>query len=208
MFSILCYGDSNTWGADPAVLGRRFPPHQRWPGALAAALGPDYHIIPEGMSGRTTTLDDPLEPGANGRDYLLPCLKSHKPLDLLMILLGTNDLKHKFNLGPFEVAQGAAQLARLALHSDTGPEGRPPAVLLICPPPLAPLNAFFGPLFAGGVEKSAQLAPFYQQMAAEVGAHFFDAGRVIQSSPQEGVHWEAEAQVALGQALADWVRAL
>jgi lysophospholipase L1-like esterase len=84
---ILCYGDSNTWGYDP-VTQERFDKNERWTGQLSQMLGGNYDVIEEGLNGRTTVWDDPIEGYKNGRDYLIPCLESHKPLDLVIILLG------------------------------------------------------------------------------------------------------------------------
>ncbi len=95
MRTVLCYGDSNTWGFDPARQ-RRFPRELRWPGRLQAALGADWHVVEEGLNGRTTTLDSPLAPGKNGLSYLAPCRDSHAPLDCVVIYLGTNDLAKRY----------------------------------------------------------------------------------------------------------------
>mgnify|MGYP001272416558 CR=1 FL=1 len=108
MRTILCYGDSNTHGQIPGGTPLdRYTLLQRWPGVLARELGKGWHIIEEGLSGRTTVHDDPIE-GAlkNGRTYLRPCLMSHAPLDLVIIMLGTNDLKARFSQPASEVAMG------------------------------------------------------------------------------------------------------
>ena len=98
MTRILCYGDSNTWGYDPAS-GERFAADIRWTGVLRKVLASDrFEVIEEGLNGRTTVWDDPIEGQKNGRQYLIPCLESHRPLDLVVILLGTNDLKKRFSL--------------------------------------------------------------------------------------------------------------
>ena len=97
MRRILCFGDSNTWGYDPAT-GERFDEQTRWTGVLQAALGGDYTVIEEGLNGRTTVWDDPIEGHKNGHEYLVPCLETHRPLDLVVLMLGTNDLKRRFSL--------------------------------------------------------------------------------------------------------------
>lgn len=101
MKSILCYGDSNTYGLMPDSPDR-YPRDVRWTGILQKKLGEDYYVIEEGLSGRTTLWDDPIEEHKNGKKYLLPCLDSHKPVDLVILMLGTNDLKTRFSLTPFE----------------------------------------------------------------------------------------------------------
>ena len=102
---ILCYGDSNTWGYNPHTE-LRYPRAVRWTGVLQRGLGPAYHVIEEGLNGRTTVWDDPIEGYKSGKEYLVPCLETHKPMDLVVIMLGTNDLKHRFSLTAFDIATG------------------------------------------------------------------------------------------------------
>ena len=108
MPTIVCYGDSNTHGFDAATMGR-FPRDVRWPGVLAAELGGIAEVIEEGLNGRTTIWDDPYLDGRNGRTYLLPCLRSHAPVDVLVLMLGTNDLKSIFGRSAAEIAAGAGR---------------------------------------------------------------------------------------------------
>ena len=96
MKTILCYGDSNTYGYNPSN-GFRYPENVRWTGRLQSALGEGYKIIEEGCNGRTTIFDDPLEGWKNGLGYLRPCLNSHKPVDIVIMMLGSNDLKETFH---------------------------------------------------------------------------------------------------------------
>ena len=88
---VLCYGDSNTWGRDPHGKGIRYPVNVRWTGLLQSKLGHDYDIIEEGLGGRTTVIDDPKREGRNGKTYLRPCLETHSPIDVITLMLGTND---------------------------------------------------------------------------------------------------------------------
>lgn len=210
MKTILCYGDSNTWGY-PA-LEERLPvmPRmaQRWGSVMRQILGDGYGVIEEGLSGRTTVWDDPVEGEyRNGKPYLLPCLRSHMPLDLVIIMLGTNDLKSRFNLTPYDIASGAGTLVDIVLGSDTGPNGHAPQVLLVCPAPLGRLTRF-ADMFAGGAEKSRELAPFYRQAAHERGCAFLDAGQIITTSDLDGIHFEPSEQEKLGRAIADVARRL
>lgn len=198
MKNILCFGDSNTWGFDPATQGR-FGFEVRWPGVLRKELGAGYHVIEEGLGGRTTVWEDPIFPGRNGRAYLQPCLESHAPLDLVIILLGTNDVKLRFSASAFDSARGAGALVELARRIARC------EVLLIAPPPIAELTEF-AETFAGSREKSRRLAPHYAATACENGAHFLDAGQIIVSSRIDGIHWEAEEHRKLGVAVAEWVR--
>lgn len=202
--TILCYGDSNTWGYDPAS-GKRFPPDVRWTGVMARELGDEYRVIEEGLNGRTTRWDDPIEPGRNGFTYLAPCLESHQPLDLVLIMLGTNDLKQRFNLSASDIAESAGGLAGIAKHVAQNAAGEPPQVLLIAPPAVTTLTDL-DEMFAGAEPKSRLFSRYYRLAAGWHGAAFFDAGAVIASSPLDGIHFEANAHQILGQALADEVR--
>ncbi|RME79682.1 MAG: hydrolase [Chloroflexi bacterium] len=204
MKTILCYGDSNTWGYDP-VMGDRFPPHVRWTGVLQQLLGETYRVIEEGLNGRTTVWDDPIEGYKSGKTYLIPCLESHRPLDLVIIMLGTNDLKARFSLTAYDIARGAGVLVDIVNKSGAGPHGQPPQTLLLAPPPVAHLSDF-EEMFAGAAEKSRRLARHYRQVAAEYGCHFFDTGQVIVSSDLDGIHLEAGEHRKLAEALAGQVR--
>jgi lysophospholipase L1-like esterase len=206
MKTVLCYGDSNTWGYNPST-GARYAPDERWPGVMRAALGEGYTVIEEGLNGRTTVWDDPIEPGRNGKPYFLPCLLTHHPLDLVIILLGTNDLKHRFGLSAYDIARGAAVLVELAQASDAGPEDGPPEVLLVAPPPVARLTNF-SLEFVGAEEKSRALGREYRLLAEELRCAFLDAGSVVISSDRDGIHLDLDQQAALGRALAAKVAAL
>ena len=104
MKHILCYGDSNTFGTDP-VRGGRHPYEVRWTGALQRLLGGNYRVIEEGCGGRTTVFEDQLSYGRNGLKTLVPCIASHNPLDLIIIMLGTNDLKKRFQATPWDLGK-------------------------------------------------------------------------------------------------------
>ena len=106
MKTVLCFGDSNTWGYVPGSVGERFSPDIRWPRRVASALGGEWDVISEGLSGRTATMDSPVADGRNGLTYLLPCLHSHAPIDVVVIYLGTNDAGDRYSL-PAETIAGA-----------------------------------------------------------------------------------------------------
>lgn len=205
--TIVCFGDSNTHGADPSGAGR-MGPDVRWPRVMARALGADYEVIEEGLNGRCTVWDTPIEKGRNGLDYLYPCLLSHAPVDLVTIMLGTNDLKSIYGNTAADIACGAARLVDEAKGTLAGPDDAPPRVLLVSPAPVGPITAqseMWG--FGAALETSRQLAGMYEIVAADHGAGFFDAGSVAQVSPLDGVHLDAAACAALGAAMADEVRA-
>ena len=202
MKTVLCYGDSNTWGSVPAET-TRYDIHTRWPGVMRDLLGEGYWIIEEGLPGRTTSFDDPVE-GAhkNGMTYLYPCLESHNPLDLVIIMLGTNNLKQRFSSSAYDIAQSAGLLVHT---TNQGINGIKPKVLLVCPPPIGRLT-HYAEMFAGADEKSQWLASHYARVADELKCTFFNAGDVIRSSDRDGIHLEAEAHSTLGGSLASVVR--
>lgn len=211
---ILCYGDSNTWGfsSRPEPPAPRYGRADRWPCVMASVLGGDSELIEEGLNGRTTDVSDPTHPeitgaGLDGAAYLPACLASHLPLDLVVILLGTNDLKAMYARSALRIATGAARL--LAIVRDIGAGvGTPyasPDVLLICPPPLGAMNHFVE-MFAGGHDKARALPPLYAQVAGLAGAAFLDAGRVIATDGADGLHWTAGAHRRLGPAVAQTIR--
>ncbi|MGA7902106.1 MAG: SGNH/GDSL hydrolase family protein [Terrimicrobiaceae bacterium] len=206
MKTILCYGDSNTWGFEP-VTQERYGHTERWTGVLRENLGTDYEIIEEGLNGRTTVWDDPIEGSKNGKEHLIPILMSHKPIDLVAIMLGTNDLKRRFGVGAFDIAAGAGVLVEIVQKSDCGPTGRAPNVLLMAPPPVARLSEF-AEMFEGAREKSRQFGRHYRRVAGERNCAFFDAGEVITSSDRDGIHFEIEEHRKLGLAVAAQIREL
>ena len=209
MKSILCFGDSNTWGCPPRRhFGDvpRYGPDVRWPGVLRTALGSDCTVVEEGLGGRTTVWSDPIEgEHKNGRTYLVPCLASHRPLDLVIVMLGTNDLKRRFGLSAADIAAGAGSLVDLIHASGAGPAGGRPAVLLVSPPPIAALD-LFAEMFEGAAEKSRQLARHYEREAAARGCAFLDAGRFIRSSDVDGIHLDVDAHKTLGGVIAEELR--
>ena len=202
--TVLCYGDSNTFGH--ATVGRpdgRYSPDERWTGVLGAALGSGWMVIEEGLGGRTTVSDDPIE-GAdkNGKTYLYPCLRSHRPLDVVVIMLGTNDLKARFNKTAWEIAAGVGVLVDIVKTAAVGRNEGVPEILVVSPPPTSDSFNEYAEMFIGAPPKSHRLAAEYRRMAAERGVHFFDAGSVIKSDPVDGIHFDPAAHAALGKAIA------
>jgi lysophospholipase L1-like esterase len=199
--TILCYGDSNTWGSDPETR-ERFAEDVRWPGVLRKRLGEEYRVIEEGLPGRTTVRDDPIEGDhKNGKTYLMACLESHRTLDLVTLMLGTNDLKARFGGSASDIAQGAASLADMMLRSGCGPDGGSPVVVLISPPVVATLTDM-AQMFEGAEEKSRQFSRHYERFAEQHGCEFFDASEVIVSSDVDGIHLDAGEHRKLGEAVA------
>ena len=157
-------------------------------------------MIEEGLNGRTTLWDDPIEGFKNGLDYLMPCLESHKPFDLITIMLGTNDLKCRFSVSTFDIAESVGVLVRQVQQSQAGPQENAPIPLLIAPPPLGKLNEF-EEMFKGGSEKSQLFGKYYRKKALEMGCQFLDAAEFIQSSDLDGIHFKREEHRKLGEAV-------
>ena len=174
---------------------------------MAQQLGPDVLVIPEGLNGRTTVWEDPIEEHRCGKAYLPACLLSHHPLDLVVLMLGTNDLKKRFSVSAFDIGRSVGLLLDIIIRSGTGPAGGAPRVLLVSPPPLGKLSEF-AEMFEGAAEKSAGLPARYREHAAARACRFFDAGEVVRASDADGIHLEAADQVRLGLALAPIVAAL
>ncbi|HPE26395.1 GDSL-type esterase/lipase family protein [Albidovulum sp.] len=200
MPTVLLYGDSNTFGTPPMASldeDRRFGRAIRWPGVLAAALGPGWDVIEEGHPGRTTVHDDPIE-GAhrNGLTVLPAIVESHRPVDIAVLMLGTNDHKQRFSLTGFDIARGARRLVE-ALQAS----GHVRRILWVCPPP--PLErGVLAEMFQGAEARGATVAGHMRAMAAECGTDFLDAGAVAAVDPLDGVHLNEAAHAALGAAIA------
>lgn len=207
MPTILCYGDSNTWGLNPAT-GQRYDRDVRWPGVLRKQLGHGYEVIEEGLQGRTTVFDDPLEDYKSGKTYLMPCLQSHAPLDLVIFLLGANDVQTRYNVSALEISLGMGVLVEMVLDSSTGSGGAAPDVLLLAPPPLGEIPEPWADSFIGAQDKSRRLAEQYRRVADEYAIPFYDTADVVTPAADDGVHWEASAHEALGKALAKLVRVI
>jgi len=205
MTTILCFGDSNTWGAVPEE-DRRYNATERWPALLKGFLPTNYELIEEGQPGRTTVHDDPFELEKNGLRYLRPCLESHVP-DLVLIMLGTNDLKNHFGLSPYDISQGVSRLVAETLKFESPAKLQTPKVLLIAPPPIYEVG-FFADIFAGGAAKSLRLAKYYEGCANELGCSFIDAGSIVMSCEKEGIHWGVEQHKLLANALSEKIQAL
>jgi len=210
--SIMCFGDSLTWGYVPILEGSpttRYPVEQRWPGVMAAQLGVGYHIIEEGMNGRNTTADDPLDDRLNGSKHLPTAIASHLPLDLVILMLGTNDTKSIFQRTAYDIAFG---MAKLVIHVLTGAGGigtvyPAPKCLVVAPPPLAVMpHPFFAGLYEGGHEKSKELGAQYKAMADFMKVDFLNAGDYISTDGCDGLHFTAQNNIDLGNAIAPKVK--
>lgn len=210
MRSVLCYGDSNTFGASTADdPDGRYAPDDRWTGVMRKALGNGWMVIEEGLGGRTTVSDDPVDgPDKNGRTYLRPCLMSHRPLDLIIIMLGTNDLKTYFNKSSSEIANGVGMLVDDINALKPGRDGGVPQIMIVSPTAIHENAVIWGGLLEGGREKSLQFAAEFSQIAKSRNTYFFDAGSVVQSSTVDAIHLDHSAHALLGTALAAAIDAI
>jgi lysophospholipase L1-like esterase len=204
--TILAFGDSLSWGIVPGTRDR-WPFAQRWAGVLEVCLGPPVRVIEEHLNGRTTAFDNPVLPGRNGLAALPVLLESHAPLDVVIVMLGGNDLQRIQNLTAYESALGTSALVDAIRRAPLEGGGSAPGILLVAPPPLRPRNGT-EEKFAGAAAPSGELAARQRAVAAQKGCGFFDAGGVIETSAVDGVHLDSAAHRALGEALAPIVRAL
>lgn len=206
MKTILCFGDSNTYGLMPDSVGR-YPREERWTGIIQEKLGKDYYIIEEGQPGRTTLWDDPIEEHKNGRDYLLPCLDSHKPLDLVIVMLGTNDLKTRFSLTPFDIGASMETLLKMILRSDAGIQGRAPKVLLVSPVPMHSVGRDdLDQMFLDGERKSRELARYYEEVARRFEIDFLNPGNEIETNDLDGIHYSPKGHARMAELMEAKIR--
>lgn len=198
MTTILCYGDSLTWGSIPN--GGRYPKHLRWPSMLNDLLGNQHEVINFGLPGRTTLWNDPFLEGRNGLAYLQAALETFGPVDILILMLGTNDLKRHFNVGAYEAAKGIEKLIEKSRMPNS--HGFPsPALVVVAPPnilsPMGSLAANFG----GAIEKSQHFHQHYQDMAIHNKCLFLNSAGILQPSEVDGVHLDSQANEQLAHAL-------
>lgn len=204
MKTIVCFGDSNTYGRDGAT-GKRFARNVRWPGILRDHLGKGFEIIEEGLPGRTTVLNDPiLGKMKNGKKYLGPCLASHSPVDLVIFLLGTCDAKVYYSLTAEDIASGMEILVKMAKNSETGPDGSIPHIFLLTPP-------LFGPgiekveRYHGALKRMKDLDALYWKISEKYGCSFLETQKFVQTTGVDHIHLDAEGHKKLGTAVAAMV---
>ena len=214
---ILCYGDSNTWGwdaerYDPKTdFKARFNRDNRWTGRLQKLLGDDFYVIEEGLNGRTTNLDSPDPPDRNGKNYLPSCLYSHAPLNLVILMLGGNDLKSIFHRSAKDAADGLAELINIIQSSKYGADMQSPPSILIIGYPVITNDTLWDfkeeeNLLKGASEKSKQFDFYFSALAHQYNCHYFNAAPYIHLSKIDGVHFDAEDHAVFAELMAKEVR--
>lgn len=197
---VLCFGDSNTWGAIPESK-ERYPATERWTGVLQDGLGASFEVIEEGLKGRTTDADYQNRPGRNGKTYLLPCLQSQNPVDGVVLMLGTNDVKIEFNRSAADIAHAIRSLVDDIRKYGRTPQGSAPHILLVSPVPINPETPIFKEKYTESmndqsVETSKLMASEIQNVARAANCAFIDAAAVA-SVGADGVHLTRESHAAL-----------
>ena len=204
MKSVVCFGDSNTYGYDP-VTGDRFPENVRWTGLLQGLLGDGYKVIEEGLNGRTTVFEDPNDDWKKGVDYIKGILCTHRPVDYLVIMLGSNDMKNIFNASPDAIASGLNEIVQKAEKVMNLKQGYVPKILIVSPPEITTdvlTGPFSGSFNEAAIDKSKRLAEFYKKVADKHGSMFLDAKLCIKPSKEDGLHLDPEGHKGLAEAIA------
>ena len=208
MKTVLCYGDSNTYGYNPST-GLRYSENIRWTCRLQKLLGSDYKVIEEGCNGRTTVFDDPIEGWKNGLGYLRPCLNSHKPVDIVVMMLGSNDLKELFHAKPEEIAHGAEILVKDIIDFTGNKQGFVPKIILVSPPEIGEgitSSPFYGNFLENAIGRSREFPKWYKKVAEENGCVFVNAAEYIQPSTVDSLHLSPEGHERLAEVLYETIR--
>ena len=202
MVNILCYGDSNTYGFDPDTKGR-FDKEIRWTGVLQNLLGKDYNVIGEGLNGRTTVFDDPVDDWKNGLNYVRGIVCTHRPVDVFVIMLGTNDLKTCFGADVDSIRAGLEAVVDSALETLEKKQGFRPKCLIVSPAPLTNVSEgdFAGSFDEESVNKSRMLAAAFETLSRDKGVYFLDCGEATMPSATDGVHLDSKGHKLLGTAI-------
>ena len=207
MKHILCYGDSNTFGTNP-IRGGRHSDHERWTGVLQELLGEEYRIIEEGCGGRTTVFDDVLSYGRNGLKTLPTCIASHNPLDLIIVMLGTNDLKKRYQVTAWDLGRAMEQIVDTIQKFTYQPAYPTPEILIVSPILIKEgiSDSIYGCFTEEAAAMSKCFAGEYAAVSKAKGCYFFDAAQVAEASEEDRLHMTAENHRKLAKALADEVR--
>jgi lysophospholipase L1-like esterase len=207
MKNLLCYGDSNTWGQIPLrdFVKTRYPRDVRWTGRLQQLGSQRIHVIEEGNNGRTTGVEDPLRIGRNGFTYLSACLDSAVPLDLVILMLGTNDLKAKFQPTPETITERLKELVKITKTICSAPPNIHTEILIIAPPIIQPQYYIHGDFnYECAEEYSKKLAAHYEDLCKQENIHFMNSAAHVKTSMQDGVHLDDQQHKLLADAV--WIQ--
>ena len=216
--TILCYGDSNTWGVigdweDTGLPSPRFEPAFRWPSVMGEILGEDFHVVNEGLGGRTTIYTPSIKPWRNGEPYLLPCMYTQRPINLVILMLGTNDLQLEVPPTVDTLGEGIDRLVQIIQKtSDCGPDFTPPKVLILSPaeikrPAENGRMAVYEKFHDEQGQKLSKAFPeVYRKVAQRRGCYFMNAAQFVETCGADGVHFTPESHVRLGKAVAEYVK--
>ena len=207
-YRILCFGDSLTWGFDPKEK-IRMSDENRYTAQLQSMLGDEYMVIEEGQNGRTIATDDPAEGEKNGLKYIVPCMETHNPIDLITVMLGSNDLKKKFGYSSMDIAgEMQIMLEKIQTYNTFRMNGRM-KVLLIAPPAVAKsaLDPWLSECFdlENASRVARELPDWYKQLSEMYNLEFLDANEVARVSEIDGIHIDGENQRKLAKAIYDKV---
>ncbi len=217
MKTILCYGDSNTNGCNPLcdirdweTVGKekvpvRYERKVRWTGVLQKILGDDYYVIEEGLPGRTFVYDDAVLPYRSGKDYIRPCMMSHAPIDLLVVMLGTNDAKALFGSNEYSFAVGMEEFLKIVKDPSLWEPDQEIKILLIAPPPIGDAietSPYYGMFDEGSVALSKKFAELYRKIAMVQGCYYLNAGDYAQPDPGDSIHFSVEDHRKLAEGIA------
>ena len=203
MKNILCFGDSNTHGHRPDGLGR-YKWDERWTGLLQRALGEEYRILEEGLNGRTTVWEDEIELDKSGKKHLPSCLLTHAPLDLVVLMLGTNDMKRRFSLTPSDIGLGIETLLRIIQQTDNE-RAEAPKILLAAPTYLLEQTSL-GEMIGNRRADTLRLGEIYAEIAARYGTGFINVAEVTGPSPIDGIHLDLEGHKKVAVAMEKKIR--
>lgn len=219
--TILCYGDSNTWGYVPFDVSKntnltikRYSRDIRWPSVLQKKLGENYYIIEEGLNGRTTNINYHFDPDRNGKTYLPSCLYTHAPIDLVILALGGNDLKIYFSRKPEDIREGMAELINIVQLSRYGVGMQEAPKILIIPPPIphssgeefTDENGIV--LFKGAIDKAKMLVKLYEELAKEKKCYFLDISKDIYPPSIDGLHIDHVGHIKLAEMISKKIKSI
>lgn len=208
MYTVVCFGDTNTWGYDNRN-GDRLPYDERWTGILAKELGQEYYVVEEGQPGRATC-EDPVEPYKNAKDHIIPCLESHAPIDVFVMMLGQPDLKTRFSLTAVDISMGIETLVKQILCSGAGPGHSSPKLLIISPVQVGTIRGsnmenWFPAV--GTEERSRMLPGLYKQIASKYNCEFLEASSVAKTA-KDGIHIENDSHESFAKTVAEQIKKL